>query len=371
MGSTNGSKLERWLGAEQVEQISRSMRGWYGPPIAVARVPGNVRVCADGDFIGRIDGGGFASLVDWQRERLIRAFKRWSKAQRLKAEMAGFSSLGDLISEATVGGKSRDIFFQKNHPTGVAGSCFTMWRVGNSPVAAGAASAAPGGNALTDASTGAFGFTNPTGGDTMHFVRADAHCGAASYTLLLYDRLFQVAKTMNSTANEAVTGVPSRYQSTTGGAADSAEGNFLFIECQTALPATAHNWDTCLYEDQSGNTGAALPTVTGITSCIINRLDQNAGTWFCPLASGDTGIKDLEQMHCSALVASGAIAFVIGHPIAMIPIPAANLVNVTDGINSAFNLTRIFDDACLALLSINAPGTGTPVINVWAKAVAG
>ena len=112
-----------------------------------------------------------------------------------------------------------------------------------------------------------------------------------------------------STATEAVTGVPTRYQSTTPGAHDYAGNNFLMIECRTALPATAHNWTTCTYTDQDGNTGATLPSVTGNSSNIINRLDQPVGTWFCPLASGDSGIKNLTQMQCSASVASGAIDF--------------------------------------------------------------
>ena len=58
------------------------------------------------------------------------------------------------------------------------------------------------------------------------------------------------------------------------------------IECRTALAATAHNWTVCTYTDQDGNTGATLPSVTGNSGNIINRLDQPAGTWFCPLASG-------------------------------------------------------------------------------------
>jgi len=162
---------------------------------------------------------------------------------------------------------------------------------------------------------------------------------------------------MSSTATEAVTGVPSRYQNTTGGAVDSAEGNFLFVECGAALGATAHNWTTCLYTDQGGTTGVTLPSLTGNSSCIVNRLDHPTGQWFAPLASGDTGIKALTQMQCSASV-TGTINFVIGHPIAFFPCPIANLIWVYDGINSAFNLTRIFDDACLAFLEITKPATG-------------
>ena len=54
---------------------------------------------------------------------------------------------------------------------------------------------------------------------------------------------------MNSTATEAVTGVPTRYQSTTASAEDyipeitSASSSWR----HRALAATAHNWTTCTY----------------------------------------------------------------------------------------------------------------------------
>lgn len=204
----------------------------------------------------------------------------------------------------------------------------------------------------TDATTGSWAFDNPTGGATQHFVFGNPVASVAAMTLLLYDRLFSVTKTMNSTATEAVTGVPTRYQSTTPGAADYAQNNFLMIECRTALPATAHNWTTCTYTDQDGNAAATLPSVTGNSSNIINRLDQPAGTWFAPLASGDSGIQQLDQMQCSAAVASGAIDFTIGHPIAFMPCGIANFVCEKDGLTTSISLERIFDDACLAFLEI-------------------
>jgi hypothetical protein len=76
-----------------------------------------------------------------------------------------------------------------------------------------------------------------------------------------------------------------------------------------------------------------------------------------PLAAGDSGIKNLTQMQCSALVATGTIDFVIGHPIAFMPCPIANIVCTLDGIYTAFNLTRIYDSACLSLLEM--PKTAT------------
>ena len=45
---THSDRLERWLGADQVQRVTDSMREWYGPPIALAGVPGNVRAAKGG-----------------------------------------------------------------------------------------------------------------------------------------------------------------------------------------------------------------------------------------------------------------------------------------------------------------------------------
>lgn len=360
--STHAQQLERWLGPEQVANIEHGMRGWYGPPIAVAQTPDGSRIFArDGDFIGQIKGGGFAGLLDRTHERVKRIARRVQAIQEREAEQlvahAGFTSLSDLIAEASVGGKRYEYMFSKTGTLGVVAATNSLWLVGSQPAAGAAGAAAPGGTAHTDASTGGFPFTNPGGTDTQHFVSGFPVASVAANTLLLYDRLFSVAKTMNSTATEAVTGVPTRYQSAVGGAADSIEGNFLFMECGTVLPATAHNWTVCTYTDQSNTAGASLPSVTGNSANLANRLDMPASSWFCPLATDDTGIRNLTQMQCSALVATGTINFVIGHPIAWMPCPVANMVCVADGLNSAFNLARIFNDACLAFLEVCKPAT--------------
>lgn len=353
----HAEKLERYLGQEQLAQLQRAMRGWYGPPIAVARVPGRVYARADGDFSGTLREGRFSTLLDRTYEQTMMAVSRAARRDigRLNA---GFTSLSDIISEATAGAKRREYLFNKAGATGVVAVTNSLWGVGPMPAAGANASAAPGGDAPTDATTGAFAFTNPTGGDTQHFVSGYPCASIAGNTLLLYDRIFQVNKTMNSSATEAVTGVPTRYQSTTGGAVDSAQGNFLFVEVGgTALAATAHNWTTCLYTDQSGNTGATLPSLTGNSGAIVRRLDHPTSQWFAPLATDDTGIQQLDQMQCSAAVATGVINFVIGHVLAWLPCPVINMVCIADGVNTTLNLARIFDDAALAFLEVSKPAT--------------
>jgi hypothetical protein len=355
--STHSGKLERYLGKDEVERISSSMTAWHGTrPILVGNVPSTrgVWVGRGGDFVGRIDGGGFAGLAERCVERTRQALDRVARRTAGRMSMAGFTSLSDLINEATLGGKKADYQFNKVGTAGVISVTNSLWRVGAQPAAGAAPSNAPGGNVPTNATTGALLTWNPTTvGDTQHFVRADVLATVAANTLLMYDRIFEVNKTMNSTATETVTGVPTRYQAVTN-TPDAADGNFLFFETQTALAATAHNWNAT-YTDHDGNAGIALPTLTGNASAIINRLDHPVGQFFAPLAAGDAGIQKLESVTCSALVATGAIACVIGHPIAFLPMPVANMLTIVDGINTAFNLTRIFDNAALGFLEVCKP----------------
>lgn len=370
--SPHDQRLERWLGAGKVEHLSNAMRNWYGPPIAIQGVPGNVRAIGGGDFIGTIREGFEVTAMDRARDlarRLQRAARIATSPKRAILH-TGFASLSDLISEATAG-KRYEYIFNKSGPTGVANVTSSLWRVGPQPAAGSAGSAAPGGRAPDDSTTGAFAFTNPTSPDTQHFVAGFPMASVVPNTLLLYDRIFDVAKTMNSSATEAVSGVPTRYQSTTQTDPNSARGNFLFVEVGgTALAATGHNWTTCTYTDQIGGS-STLPSLTGNASAIVDRLDHPTNQWFAPLETGDTGIKALTQMQCSAAVATGAINFVIGHPIAWMPCLVASMTCVADGINTAFNLARIFDDAALAFLEVNKPATTATVYSGSFTGVAG
>lgn len=360
MKSTHSDRLERYLGKSKCEELSGLMKGWYGPPIALHGVPGKVYMTGDGDFIGECRAGFEMNLLDHATDlqrRVKRALRVCSERERHRLN-AGFSSLSDLISEATSGGKKQDLYFRKTGLTSIAYATHTLWRLGDLPQAGGAGSAAPGGRAPDKSTTGAFNaLNNAAGGDTLHIVSSFTTSATAGYSLLLYDRIFDVAKTMNSNATETVSGVPTRYQSTTPSNAAYAGGNFLFVEVGgTALANTAHNWTTCTYTDQGGN-ASTLPSLTGVAQAATDRLDHPNNQWFAPLEAGDVGIQTLTQMQCSTTVATGAINFVIGHPIAWIVHPLANQVMVMDYINTAFNLTRVFDDACLSFLVPQAPAT--------------
>lgn len=354
--ATHSSKLERWLGADEVARVSDAMKDWYGPPIALGGVPGKVFAYGGGDFRGRIETGLEATAKGVFRGMARKARRAIRNLGRGDVVGAGFASMDEIITAVSTGSQ-RFLKFQKGGFTGVASVTTSLWGGAGDPPAGANASNAPGGDALTDASTGAVPYVNPPSGETLHILKVDA-LATLGATALVYDRLFQVNKTMNSTATEAVTGTPSRYQSTTSTDPDYAGGNFLFVEVGgTALAATAHNWTVCQYTDQSGNATQTMPSLTGNSGAIVRRLDHPVGQWYAPLDTGDTGLTALTQMQCSAAVATGVVNFVIGHPLIWVPCPVANLICTTDGVNTAVSLVRIFDDACLSILDVNKIAT--------------
>jgi hypothetical protein len=360
----HADRIERWLGAEKVAHLRACMgadkpvgRGrWYGRPINLRDVPGSVWITADGDFVGTFGRGGFASALDHLEDHLKRVWRASGHVQHGYAR-AGFASISDALSRASQGYSQRRPF-NKVGPTGVVGVTSTLWRVGPQPAAGAAGAAAPGGTAHTSANTGAIAYANPAAG-TLHLVGADVSASVINNSLLLYDRLFSVAKTMNSTATEAVTGVPTRYQSGTSTVDDYIGDNFGFIEVgATQLAATAHNWTVCTYTDQA-SAASTLPSVTGNSAGIVDRLDQPVQQWFVPLESGDVGIKAWTQMQCSAAVATGAINFCIGHPLGFMSFPVINSLLPFDWLTNRDQAPRVFDNACLAFLEPLKPATTT------------
>ena len=350
--STHSGRLERWIGKDKIQTLVAATSGqkWYGPPIHVLDLPGSVRVGKDGDFVGPFERGVFMSALDSFEASLKRAMKMPKYSFN-----TGFTSVSDALSRSS-GGFRRAMYFNKAGSAGVVAVTNSLHKLGPQPIAGTAGSAAPGGRALVDSDTGGMVFDNPAAG-SYRLTGADITANFAN-TLLLYDRIFDVAKTMASTANESVTGVPTRYQSSTTTAEDYAGGNFGFVEVGlTALAATAHNWDTCLYRNQAGTDATALPTITGNSGAIVHRLDHPTGQWFAPLASGDSGIMDWNQMHCSASVATGLINFVIGHPIGFMVLPLINLTFPFDWITNRDQAPRIFADAYLTFLEITKPAT--------------
>jgi len=344
--SAHSGRIARWYGEQHLNDISRAMKGWPGDGILLACPPRRTKILAakDGDFIGDVGGGRFASALDY----LDDLSKRVAKAQRLKMN-AGFGSLAELLSEAENMRRRRQFVFATNFQSNTG-----IWNapLGGFPAAA----AAPGGSAWTDASGGVFqAFTNPESGDTQHLFRSSLQNGSTGVcrTILMIDTLFGVTKTMNSTATEAVTGVPTRYQGSTPNQDDYSVNNFCFPYFrQGPSSGVSHNVTVCQYTDQDGNP-QSFQSVAGLNQTSQCPFDIATGQWFLPLAAGSRGVKALTQMQVDQLIATGNIDFVIAHPLAWLFAPMGRLLQLIENVNSVLQLTRIFDDAAIAFISVN------------------
>lgn len=348
--STHASKLERWIGPNKAAELSALHKDWYGPPIALADVPGAVYCRGGGDFVGNIDAGGFQNYWDFSIECVKRKLHQAFLYQ--KSQMAtGFATLTALQDAARAGYAQTLLIPFSNFGTNARAA--DPWNV---IIPAGAyGAAAPGGTVYNKSSAGAAAMRNAGSGKTLTTVDGEFVQPTPSFSSLICDRLFGVAKTMNSTASEAVTGVSTRYQSTTPTDPDWCGGNFVYPVATSSLPATAHNHNVCQYTDDAGNLAQSFPSAAGVASTSARTVDLASGSWFLPLANGDVGVKDLTQIQLDALVATGAINYVLSHPLYWV-LSLANTDNTSakpliswgsNGINSAMQLVRVFDDACV------------------------
>lgn len=372
MKPIHSGRLERYLGAGILEPLSQSMRGWYGPPIAVATSHGKVYVGGDGEFRGTFREGGFATATDYMEVKLRKARQGISRGvrrvSRQESAYAGFASLSDLISEATAGGKSQQLLFNKVATTATtAGNAFVARNVGSLPAARGVGGTSGTGVACTNATTGALNFVQPTGGDTTHITTLTVQASVIS-SLLLFDCLWDMTYNHASSTSTAVdsSNRPTRYQTT-----DTAPGNFISSEITTVLSATAHTI-THTYVDDAGNTAEAATAYAAAASAVAGRTNTPAGTWFVTPKSGDRGSRYLTNIAQSTIASvTGISTFFIGHPLVLVPLPMANMPFVYDGINSAFSLERVYDGANLSFMTPAIATTGAITYNGTVRLVSG
>lgn len=357
--------MDRWLGSDLAERIALQTRD-FPHPIAVAGVPGRVWAYR-GDYVGIIKAGQFASFADFTRDRVRSALRRAARRQHATMH-TGFSSLSDLIAEATTGGKKQVLSFMKNGVAApAAGASQITWRLPGLPSAGANSAAPPGGTAFTRASAGALAQVNPTAPDTLHFINAwMASSVAQSTSLLLIDYLWAANFAYNTAAAQAATGVPTRYTT-----AALAPGNFLGGNVTTALGATAANL-TLTYVDDQGNAAEAGAAQAVRVSSAVDTSPFTAPDWFYKLNAGDRGVQKLTNFQLSASMGAGQVDRFIAHPIAILPgINVANQPMFVDGINSAFNFERIYDDACLTFIEWMKSAVGAATYSGSVTLVAG
>jgi hypothetical protein len=349
-------ELANYLGEDTLQAIYRASQGTR-VPIAIGGTP---YYAVDGLIIPRpsnIQQASSLSVLRGIHEKAIDPMF-WHRGRptirrTVGAEAGGFSSLSDLISEATIGGKRQERMFAKVGPTKTVGRGAELFFRGTFPVptteGTGEGGATGTGRILGRTSVGALQQADPAGGDTLHIVTVVANGNYGTNLLLVYDRLWDMnhVLTVDPRSCDAAN-VPTRYQDAT------AAGNFISGDVSVVLPA-ASNTATFDYVDQGG-VNTTSPAVNLLTGAVVGTIVLTTPNWFVPLDPADTGVRALQNsanaINLSAAYASGEVCWFIGHPLMYIPIPVANLPVIIDGINSAFNLVQVLVNACMTLLEL-------------------
>ena len=269
-------------------------------------------------------------------------------------EGAAFTSLSDIIAEATAG-KQQELWFNKVGVVGTAAISSTLWYEGLLP-SAGAApgTLASGGTNYTRSTAGAIGpQVNADGGDTLHLLSGFASATVAGNTLMLIDRIWGGLIDRTTTSAQSITMTPTRYETT--GSTGTSKNNQAFVEVSTVLANTAHSYTSFTYVDDSGNTTETAAAITGRAAAVVKTFDHSG--IFIPINTGDRGISDITSITLSATLASGAMSLILCHPLAIMPCNVANQGQFFDYINGMFNMIRIYDDACLSFIESYKPST--------------
>jgi hypothetical protein len=199
-----------------------------------------------------------------------------------------------------------------------------------------------GGDVPTDATAGAFPFTNVT--DT-HLARLEVYATVAG-TLILYDRLLHNSGiSATSTGAQTLNTVALTRPDANG--ADVEAWWQVYVVMGAGTPTI-----TLSYTDQVGNAGAAATAVM-VTTSAANRTGPFA------LASGDTGVRSVQTWTNSATMSSGTIGLVLRRQVATAGFPFANAAISLDAIR--LGLPRVYDDACLELVWLASSTTSNTV----------
>lgn len=256
---------------------------------------------------------------------------------------------------ASLPGQWRSIFKASQTAEG-AGTWHSLWKAAGQP-AAGANPpllSAGSGYTPTDATTGAFAFNNPTGGQLSYLGRMLA-AGATVGTLILYDRLWACSGlgTVVTTAQNITTpgNLPTGRDPNTGADVEP------WLEVYTAPGATTANWDLT-GTDGAGNTNRNWRYVHPANAETVGQM--------MPMLPGGTtpaavmGCRQATSFICSASSGTaGNVGITLLRRLVEVPIVLANVAQLQDAF--ALGKPQIFDDACIAMMVL-CTTTNTGVI---------
>jgi hypothetical protein len=214
-----------------------------------------------------------------------------------------------------------------------------------SPPAGSAPSSGLAGDIPTDATTGAMSFQNPSSGNTyLARLRASAWQSAASVTITLYDRLWHNSGIAVTSGAQTINSVALTRPDANGASVEAWWEVYVIMGVGTPTVTLTYT-NSAGTASRSGSSGALTTTmVPGRTGPFS-------------LAAGDTGVRSIQTWNASATFTSGTIGLVMRRFVTSLTIQ-----NGTTAIGDALavGLPRIYDDACLEILFLQA-STGNQI----------
>lgn len=218
--------------------------------------------------------------------------------------------------------------------TGIAGQYYCAAPSTGGPGALNAPAAiASNGTLYDNTSTNAYPFTNPA---TAGYLAKLTGACTQQATLMLYDLLWGVTWTATVTGSQAITfpTIPSRD---INGAALGAGIELWYLPWATV--GVTSGTITVTYTNQAGTASQATAALSPGSAGALGRAQQFT------LASGDTGVRSVQNVNSSATMTSGTPAIVMMRQIAVLPLPTANVGGYLDF--SQLGLPRIYSGSCL------------------------
>lgn len=165
-----------------------------------------------------------------------------------------------------------------------------------------------------------------------------------------------IAFTDNGTGTHTITVQLPRYS--------NGNGVQCFITPTTAMGAATPN-QRITYTDADGNAGNLTPGTlpvgkTAAAIGIVTYSGTGAGKYgpFMPLASGDRGIRSIQQVNNSVSYVSGALSYVLAKPLLYLPMTTLGVAAERDLVNQLPSMPQVQDGACLSWLLY--AGAATP-----------
>jgi hypothetical protein len=225
-----------------------------------------------------------------------------------------------------------------------ATACFTsLWAVAGIPGAGSNSADGVAGAIPTDATAGAFPFTNS---NSSYLARISSYSTIIG-TLFLYDRLWHNSGlSPTDLGGQAVNSTALTRPDATGAGVEA------WMQVYTTLGAGS-TASTITYTDQDNGSPNTGTLINFATTSAANRTYQYA------LAAGDTGVRSIQTYTNGATMTSGTFGLILRRQICLLQSPIANAGVALDPIQGG--LPRIYDDACLELIWLASATTANTI----------